>query len=281
MSSPQDRYPNPERRYPEPGSSADSGPLAGAFRDLAIGEWAAAERAFVAALAQGAESTGQSALSVIGVAQARLFGAMDARGAFAVLQSLFTQLTTLSPEVAVRLHTVAAQLFATPEPGVYDSNRSRAHAVAARAALTEAGGADQRALLAVAETWAALDLKRDVALVVSSAELHALVNAVGPMTRCLVLEALSFGALAEGDDDGEAAWLEAARVASCQIAFAACEARLLLRQALRCARRGERGTARLLRESAGSALTRAAAEQSWLKWALQEPSLEPGRGQDT
>src|SRR5215831_15310658 len=109
MSTPKDKVPELERRYPTDGESR----LDTAQSLLGEGRWSEAENELTSALAlRGADSVA----CVAGVAQARLLGRLDARGAFAMMCSLFGP-----PRIDNgRLHVVAALLFATPHEGLLD-----------------------------------------------------------------------------------------------------------------------------------------------------------------
>jgi transcriptional regulator of acetoin/glycerol metabolism len=239
MSRPEDEYPNDERKYPnvesfpEPGISDDFHAERG-LSDLNEGRWTAAEQRFTSALTQAAGRRSAQALAVIGVAQARLFGRRDARGAFALLQTLFGREPQLRPTERARLHVVAAFLFADEEPSVHDRVSAARHAVLARQTLGEVHDLELAALCAAAESLLfAFDADRHGFLELSEERHRELQRASSPVTRCLALEVDAMRALAAGQRDREAELLGRALEDARALGFAAAEARLLLRAARR------------------------------------------------
>ena len=239
MSRPEDEYPNDERKYPsdEPnpldGASGDSQAARG-LRDLNQGRWAAAEQRFTASLTEGAARSRSQALAVVGVAQARLFGRRDTRGAFAMLQSIFGHEQALEPLQRARLHIAAAFLFASDEPGLFNRTRAEQHAALARQFVLSRGQSDLVALAATAElliVGLAGEPRRFLAQF--AAQASALSGASEPVTRCLVQEVEAMAALARGDAQAEARLLSRALDDARALGFGACEARLLLRAARR------------------------------------------------
>lgn len=237
MSRPEDEYPSDDRKYPNARSSAepagsDDLQSAQGLDDLSQGRWAAAEQRFTAALTQGRRSA--QALAVMGVAQARLFGRRDGRGAFAMLQTLFGHEQRLSPAERARLHVVAAFLFADDEPSLHDQARAESHAALARQVLGEIADVELRALCAAVELLLfAFDSERQEFLERFAARGAELQLARSPVTRCLALEVEALQALCRGEHEREAALLGRALDDARALGFAAAEARLLLRAARR------------------------------------------------
>jgi transcriptional regulator of acetoin/glycerol metabolism len=237
MSRPENEYPNDERKYPddEPSlgeSFGDDFQAARGLRDLNQGRWAAAEQRFTASLTHGAARSRSQALSVVGVAQSRLFGRRDARGAFAMLQSLLGQEQALEPLQRARVHIVAAFLFASAEPGLFDRTRAAGHAALARGLIANSNDTDLVALAATAELLIqALVAEPGTFLALFAARASALAQASEPVTRCLAQEVGAMAALAQGDSEREVALLARALEDARALGFAACEARLLLRAA--------------------------------------------------
>src|ERR1041384_6345084 len=113
MSRPDDEYPNDERKYPnEEPECSERFQVERGLSDLSQGRWTAAEQRFPSALTQATGRRSAQALAVIGVAQSRLFGRRDGRGAFAMLQTLFGQEPRLTPDERARPHVVTAFLAA-------------------------------------------------------------------------------------------------------------------------------------------------------------------------
>lgn len=275
MSSPSDSYPNQERMYPAPGFeserlSVEEVLLANALGDLSQANWAAAERGFASALTHSALRAGYGALSIVGVAQARLLGRMDARGAFAMLQSILQKPAELGAHVATRLHVVAALLFGTPEVGLFDPDLSRAHVRAARAALAREPDPELSALAAIAELFAALDGDASAFVALAQARAAELTTETSAVTRCLLLEVRALARLAASDGAGEARLLEEALAAAHSLGFDALAARVLARQARQSLLAGDRTQALDELALAAAALVRAGAEGSWLQLALAE-----------
>ena len=239
MSRPEDEYPIDERKYPNAESSAepvtsDDFQTERGLADLSQGRWSAAEQRFTAALTQVEGRRSAQALAVIGVAQSRLFGRRDGRGAFAMLQTLFGREPQLSGAERARLHVVAAFSFADDEPSVHDRSRAEAHAKLARQALREVEDVELAALCAAIElSLLAFDADHRAFLDQFAARRTELLRARTPVARCLVLEVEAMRALCAGERDREAALLGRALEDARALGFAAAEARLLLRAARR------------------------------------------------
>jgi hypothetical protein len=239
MSRPEDEYPNEKRRYPdaeptpESAGSADFQTNAG-LRDLSQGRWAAAEQRFTGSLARGAARSKVEALAVIGVAQSRLFGRRNARGAFALLQSLLGQESSLGSEERARLHVVAAFLFSGDEVGLYEPARARRHAELGLELSSRGADGDLAALAACAELLiVALDGEPRAFLELSASRAELVSRASGPVTRCLVLEVEALVAHCRGQTARAAELLGRALENARALSFAACEARLVRRIARR------------------------------------------------
>lgn len=238
MSSPPDEYPSDQRKYPnpeleEPEALRLERLRARALADLSSGRWAAAEQGFTGLLTRGGGEAARDALAIIGVAQARLFGRLDSRGAFAMLQALLHAGAPLEATVAIRLDIVAAFLFATVDGGLCDPARARAHAAAAVAALESSPENELRAMAASAELLAiSLNGDRAAFLTALSSRRPLLDAAREPVARCLRLEILALAALA-ALDPREPVYSREALDAASTLGFAACEARLQACAALR------------------------------------------------
>jgi hypothetical protein len=239
MSSPPDEYPNDQRNYPNPESSplelADTARLrARAWADLGSGNWAAAEQGFTGLLTRGGAGAARDALAIVGVAQARLFGRLDTRGAFAMLQSLLHSPQLLDDESAIRLDITAAFLFSTVDAALCDPERARRHATDAARRLSTSQDRELGALAASAELLA-MSLLGDAAAFLRGVEQRRrlLDAAREPVTRCLHLEILALAALARGGDVEEREAFRLALEAASALGFAACEARLQACAALR------------------------------------------------
>jgi len=235
MSRPGDEYPKDERKYPD-GEPAQAPPGSDdiqterALNDLSQGRWTAAEQLFTATLTQGAGRSRLRALSVVGVAQARLFGAGDARGAFAMLQGLLGQEAGLPTGERARLHVVAAFLFSSAEVGLYDRERAARHADFASRLLANEHDDELAALAAVAELLVQA-LSADAArfLLLLSTRQAVLDAALEPVTCCLRLEVLAVAALSRGEREESSRLLGLALERARSLGFGGCEARLLLR----------------------------------------------------
>jgi hypothetical protein len=239
MSRPEDEYPNDERKYPsdEPGApegSWDELEAVGGLRELNQGRWAAAEQRFTASFTQGAVRSPSQAVAVVGLVQARLFGRRDARGAFAMLQSILDQEQALEPLARARLHVAAAFLFTSDEPGLFDRRRAERHAALARQLVQSSEQRDLAALAAAAELLIeALAGETPSFLALFAARAVPLSGASEPVTQCLVQEVEAMAALARGDAEREVRLLARALDDARALGFAACEARLLRRAARR------------------------------------------------
>ncbi len=238
MSSPPDEYPNDLRRYPIAEAETEQPPAerlrARALADLGAGNWAAAEQGFTALLTRGGPDAGRDAVAVVGVAHARLFGRLDTRGAFAMLQGVLRPGAALEGIGAARLEIVAAFLFATVDGGLCDPARAERHAAAAVARASQARDPELLALALSAELLA-LTLKGDAQAFVEAVELRLprLELAQQPVNVCLRLELLALAALARGDAASERAAFPRALELASALGFAACEARLQACSALR------------------------------------------------
>lgn len=238
MSSPPDEYPNDLRKYPIAEADPPHLPAerlrARALADLGAGNWAAAEQGFTTLLTCGGPDSGRDAVAVVGVAHARLFGRLDTRGAFAMLQGVLRPGAVLDGAAALRLEIVAAFLFATVDGGLCDPARAERHAAAAVTRASQARDPELLALALSAELLA-LTLKGNARAFVEAVErrLPRLELAHQPVNVCLRLELRALVAMARGDTVAErAAFAEALQLASA-LGFAACEARLQACLALR------------------------------------------------
>jgi hypothetical protein len=233
MSRPDDEYPSDERMYPSAEWSAQPALDPEAERglgDLSEGRWAAAEQRFAAVLTQVGGGPSARALAVVGGAQARLFGRRDARGAFAMLQTLFGRPKRLAPLERARLHLVAAFLFADDDPAVHDRARATQQVELARAALEGLDAGELSTLCAVVELLL-LALAGDAARFLQhwATRRAELVADGSPVTRCLLLEVEAVRALAAGERELSASLVESALEAARALGFAAAEARLVVR----------------------------------------------------
>lgn len=232
MSSPPDEYPNRDRSYPSVDSPPDGGSeverlRARAFSDLSGGSWGAAEQGFTGLLTRGGGDAARDALLLVGVAQARLFGRLDTRGAFAMLQSLLHPGLKLDEASAIRLDIVAGFLFATVDGGLYDPERALRHATAAAERLRASPDVELRALAVSAELLA-LSLAGEAPRFLAAVEQHRSIldSAREPVARCLRLEILALATLARGDELQAHSAFRLALDAATSLGFAASQARL-------------------------------------------------------
>jgi len=238
-----------------------------------------AEHGFTALLSRPALSSALRTAAVIGAAQGRLLGRLDPRGAFTMLQPALSAEPS-SPALEARMHVVASLLFSTPDGSLFDEGRSAIHAMRARRILLPHPQEDLIGLPAIAELLC-VARRGDPAAYLSALRAcePELRDATSQVVQCLSLEVRAVGRHAADDLDGEAEVLGSALDRARQIQFAACEARVLARQARRALEIGDLASCLARIDEGTAALAAAGAVRSWVHAALAETRLaacQPG-----
>ncbi|MCP3101040.1 sigma-54 dependent transcriptional regulator [Myxococcus sp. K15C18031901] len=124
-------------------------------------EWRAAEEELLTLLASGVLRTpGARAMAALGLAQLQRWGREDSRGALATLLPHLgeAEAGVLPEDVEVRVHALAANLYASPDGKLFDVEKSEAHIAQAEALLGDHDDAETRCLLRMAEMASAFHL---------------------------------------------------------------------------------------------------------------------------
>ena len=181
-----------------------------------------AETLLLAELSSGAlRSRSAQALAAYAQGMVLLFGRNDAHGALGVVLPYLGDAESYGGEVAVRLHVLAAHVFASADGRLFDLGRVRSHVARAEASLREDSSADLRFVVRHAEVIAAV-MSADAGLVLHTlGRSEALMSRVTePLARALALELEGHAATFAGDVDGSCRAFRALVTESEQLGFA-------------------------------------------------------------
>lgn len=232
------------------------------------GRWNLAEEAAIELLHSGGfRDTRRSAIAAVLLAQTRVLGRLDTRGALTLLMPVIGELGSgsLEPRWSAQAHVVSAFVFAAPGGRTRDRARLELSLGLARAELSDSDLGDLRALAALAALGAGVAAPScDLTLRHYRALAHDLSLASTPVTRVLCGEVRA--TLARAEMPCEAArQLDRALELAATIGFNAAEARITLGLA-----ELSHGQARARYIAAArAAMTRGAIDARWLALRIQ------------
>lgn len=193
--------------------------------DLARARWDVVEQEALAEVAGGhATSPDRHAFVAVAIAQARVIGHLDARGAYLMLTPALASWRLLPGEIAARAHIVAAMIHAASHEPLYNLGKVTSHLASARALAPS----DSVTALATVVELDALSRVDGVAFARTFGRVkHEFETFAEPVTRVLALEVQAAAMRIAGDMDGERRQLGLALAAAKALGFAAAEARIL------------------------------------------------------
>ncbi|WP_304466073.1 sigma-54 dependent transcriptional regulator [Vitiosangium sp. GDMCC 1.1324] len=197
------------------------------------GDWRAAENALLSMLALGElPSTGARALAAAGLAYVYRWGFEDVRRAFAMLLPHLAEADAgqLPESVAVHVHTVAANLFASPDGRIFDAGKVNVHVARAEALLraNPYPGMEVHCQLRMAELAAAFYLGAPELISRQHGRLEETLSGVSdPTMQLLASDGLAHEAAIRGDASQAARRFREVAQAAARVGYGFLEARNL------------------------------------------------------
>jgi hypothetical protein len=184
-------------------TSDEAACLAPPLTRLKRAEWRTVEEELLALRASGALKTpGARALAAVGLASVQRWGREDSRGAFATLLPHLdeAEARVLPEAVALQVHALAANLYASPDGKLFDAQKADAHIAHAEALPALQHSPEARCLLRLAQVAAAFYLAEPERVARLSGQLAAsLAEVTDPALRLLAEDGCAHEATLRGE----------------------------------------------------------------------------------